>query len=124
MQLSEWTQSKVHRDAHVQYAKGYYSVPYRLIGKHLWLRATDTTLRIYYEHVLVAAHPRLTRPGTFSTVEDHLPPRRQALQSQDLQRCLQMTPAIGPYCHGVVHQLFLDRVLVNLRAVQNLLRLR
>ncbi|MBN6742505.1 IS21 family transposase [Acidithiobacillus sp. MC6.1] len=124
VQLSEWTRPKVHRDAHVQYAKGYYSVPYRLIGQTLWLRATDTTIRVYQEHALVATHPRLSQPGTFSTVADHLPPEGQAWQSHDLQWCLQMAKAIGPHCHGVVHQLFIDRVLVNLRTVQNILRLR
>ncbi|MEY2343157.1 IS21 family transposase [Acidithiobacillus sp. IBUN Pt1247-S3] len=124
VQLSEWSQPKVHRDAHVQYAKGYYSVPYHLIGQRLWLRATDTTIRVYHEHALIATHPRLTQPGTFSTVTDHLPPEGQAWQSHDLQWCLRMAQAIGPHCHGVVHQLFVDRVLVNLRAAQNLLRLR
>jgi len=122
--ISEWKQPKVHRDAHVQYAYCFYSVPFRLIGQQLWLRATDTTIRIYQEHELVATHPRLFQHGTASTVADHMPLEAQAWQSQDIQWCLRMAEAIGPHCYGVVHQLFADRVLVNLRTVQNILRLR
>ena len=123
-EISEWKRPKVHRDAHVQYAYCFYSVPFRLIGQQLWLRATDTTVRIYQEHELVATHPRLFQHGTASTVADHMPPEAQAWQSQDIQWCLRMAEAIGPYCYGVVHQLFADRILVNLRTVQNILRLR
>ncbi|OYV71753.1 MAG: IS21 family transposase, partial [Acidithiobacillus ferrivorans] len=123
-ELSEWKQPQVHRDGHVQYAYCLYSVPFRLVGQRLWLRATDTTIRIYQEHELVATHPRLFQHGTASTVADHLQPEAQAWQSQDIQWCLRMAEAIGPYCYGVVHQLFADRVLVNLRTVQNILRLR
>ena len=72
----------------------------------------------------MATHPRLFQHGTASTVADHMPPEAQAWQSQDIQWCLRMAEAIGPYCYGVVHQLFADRVLVNLRTVQNILRLR
>ncbi len=31
---------KVHHDAHVQFEKRLYSVPFRLLGQTLWLKAT------------------------------------------------------------------------------------
>ncbi|MEW8075346.1 MAG: IS21 family transposase, partial [Candidatus Sedimenticola endophacoides] len=37
--LATWAKVKVHRDAHVQYLKALYSVPYRLVGQTLWLKA-------------------------------------------------------------------------------------
>ena len=123
-EICTWARPKVGQDGHVQFARCHYSVPFRFVGQSLWLRATDTTVRIYAEHELVATHPRLFQAGSFATVLDHLPPEAEAWQRQDLQWCLEMARGIGPHCHGVVHQLFADRQLANLRPVQNLLRLR
>jgi len=69
-----WAKVKVHRDAHVQFEKCLYSVPFRLMGQSLWLKATQATVRIYRDHDLVAVHPRLTRPGSRSTLDDHISP--------------------------------------------------
>jgi transposase len=62
--LGVWAQVRVHRDCHVQFEKSLYSVPFRLVGSKLWLRATDTTVTIFSEHHLVAAHPRAQSIGT------------------------------------------------------------
>lgn len=121
--LATWARVKVHRDAHVQYAKCLYSVPFRLAGLSLWLKATDSMVQLYREHELVATHVRQTRPGSRSTVEDHMPPEAQAWQMHDAQWCLREAERIGPACHALVHAMFSDRVLVRLRAVQGLLGL-
>jgi len=71
----------------------------------------------------VACHPRLTRPGARSTVPDHLPPEALAWSLHDAQWCLDQAERIGPACHAVIHTLFGDRVLVNLRAAQGVPRL-
>lgn len=122
-QLASWAKVKVHRDAHVQHRQGYYSVPFRLVGQALWLKATDTMVQLYREHELVSTHARLLHPGDRSTVADHLPPEAQAWQSQDTQWCLAQAERIGPACHALVHALFSDNVLIRLRAVQGVLRL-
>jgi len=44
-ELATWARVKVHRDAHVQFQRAYYSVPFRLAGKDLWLKATATCQR-------------------------------------------------------------------------------
>jgi hypothetical protein len=77
-QLAEWAKVVVHRDAHVQHRYCLYSVPYRLMGQTLWLRAADTSVRIFHEHLLVATHPRLHTPGQRSTIREHLPPNALA----------------------------------------------
>ena len=123
-ELAVWTQVKVHRDAHVQFAKSLYSVPYRLIGKTLWLKATPTMVRCCLDHEVVATHPRLKRPGQRSTLRDHLPPDAAAYLMRDPQWCLQQARDIGPACLGVIQALFADRVLDNLRAAQGILRLQ
>ena len=121
--LATWTKVKVHRDAHVQFAKGLYSVPFRLMGQSLWLKATQTMICLFLEHELVASHPRQTRAGSRSTVADHMPPATLAWHLQDTQWCLTQAERIGAQCRALLERLFNDRVLENLRAAQGVLRL-
>lgn len=123
-ELATWAKVKVHRDAHVQYEYNHYSVPFRLAGSALWLKATDAMLTLYREHEVVATHVRATGRGQRKTVADHLPPAAQAWQMQDTQWCLKEAEQIGPACHALVHAMFGDTVLVRLRAVQGVLRLK
>ena len=62
-QLATWLKVKVHRDTHVQFEYNYYSVPFRLVGQALWLKASDTVVTMYLEHEPVATHVRLEAPG-------------------------------------------------------------
>ena len=123
-ELASWAKVKVHRDAHVQFQRNYYSVPFKLAGHALWLKATDTMVTLYRDQEPVAAHVRLTRAGERRTVADHLPEAAQAWQMQDTQWCLRCAEQIGPACYALVHALFGDRVLIKMRAVQGVLRLK
>jgi hypothetical protein len=121
--LAVWAKVKVHRDAHVQFDKCLYSVPFRLAGQTLWLKACDRMVTLYREHEPVASHPRQSKPGSRSTVQDHLPPAALAWNLQDTQWCLGEARRVGPHCLALVEGLFADAVLVNLRAAQAVLRL-
>lgn len=123
-ELAEWAKVKVHRDSHVQFEKCLYSVPFKLMGQSLWLKATPVTVRIYRDHELVAVHTRLFRPGSRSSIDDHLPPEAIAWKMRDPQWCLQQAEKIGAHCHQLIRTLFADRVLDNLRAAQGVIRLR
>jgi len=122
-EIATWAKVKVHRDAHVQFAKCLYSVPFRLMGQTLWLKATPATVRIYRDHELVATHPRLFKPGSRSTLDDHMPPEALAYKMRDPQWCLRQSERIGPACHALIQRLFAHRVLDNLRAAQGIIRL-
>jgi transposase len=122
-ELAVWARVTVHRDAHVQFEKALYSVPFRLMGQRLWLKATAATVCLFQQHQLVATHPRATRPGQRLTVRDHLPPEALAWTLAEPQHCLAAAEAIGPHCRQVIERLFADRVLDNLRAAQGVLRL-
>ncbi len=123
-QLATWAKVKVHRDAHVQYDYNYYSVPFRLVGQTLWLKASDTMVTLYREQEAVATHVRQTRRGERKTVDDHMPPQAQAWQLQDVKWCLAEAERIGPACFALVHALFGDAVLLRMRAVQGVLRFK
>lgn len=94
-ELAIWAKVKVHRDTHVQFEKCLYSVPFRLIGQSLWLKATPVTVRIYRDHEMVAVHPRLHRAGARSTQDDHLPPEAIAWKMRDPQWCLRQSEKVG-----------------------------
>jgi len=123
-ELARWSKVKVHGDCHVQHEKCRYSVPYRLVGQSLWLRAAETTVRIYRDQELAAIHPRLVRPGQRATVPEHMPPEAQAYRMQDPQWCLRQAEQVGPACHALIDQLFADRVLDNLRGAQGIVNFR
>lgn len=123
-ELATWTKAKVHRDAHVQFQNNYYSVPFRLTGQALWLKATDTMVTLYRDQEAVATHVRSNGHGQRKTVADHLPPEAQAWQMQDTQWCLKQAEQIGSACYALVHAMFGDHVLIRMRAVQGVLRLK
>ncbi len=120
---SFWAKAKLHGNCHVQFEKCYYSAPCRLVHRELWLRAKEKTVEIYHEHVLVAVHPRLHRPGSRSTIEEHLPPETVAYKMRDPQWCIKQAQGIGPRCLALIEALFADRVLDNLRSAQGVISL-
>lgn len=123
VEIAAWTHVKVHGNGHVQFEKAYYSAPFQLIGRALWLKATDTTVKLYHALALVACHARLHRPGQRSTVDDHMPPNALAYKLRDPQWCLRQAEAIGPACRALIERLFGSRVLDNLRAAQGIVAL-
>lgn len=122
-ELVTWAKHKLHGNCHLQFEKAFYSAPFRLVRKDLWVRATETTVKLFHDHQMVAVHPRLHRAGQKSTIQDHLPPEAIAYLMQDPQWCLKQAQAIGDSCNSLIKRLFADRVLDNLRAAQGILGL-
>ncbi len=121
--LGTWNEVRVHRDCHVQFDRGFYSVPFTLVGQRLWLRATDGTVAIYQDYRQVALHPRGRKPGQRSTVRDHLPPQAQAFFAHDRDWCVEQGTRIGPSCAALIERLLSDRIVERLRAAQAVLRM-
>jgi hypothetical protein len=59
---------KHHPDCHFVFDHAFYSAPHRLIGQKLWVRSADTSVQIFYQHELVASHPRAIRRGPRPTI--------------------------------------------------------
>jgi hypothetical protein len=107
----------------VQFERSLYSVPFRLIGQSLWLKAGANLVSLYQSHQLVATHPRALRAGARMTQPDHLPPDALAWSLVGPQQCLAAAERIGPRCRQLIEALFADRVLDKLRAAQGIVRL-
>ncbi len=122
-ELATWAKAKLHGNCHVQFEKAFYSAPFRLVRKELWLKVTENTVKIFHNLELVAVHPRLRKPGQQSSVADHLPPEALAYKMQDPQWCLKQAEQVGVHCKSLIETLFSDRVLDNLRAAQGIIGL-
>lgn len=121
--ISTWHQLKVHRDCHIQFDKAYYSAPFTLVGRRLWVQVSDNALAIYDQYQHVHTHPRALKPGMRTSTKDHLPPNAQAFLSHDRRWCLEQASGIGPATAAFIERLLSDQILERLRAAQNVLRL-
>ena len=121
--LATWKQAKLHPDCHVVFDHAFYSAPHRLIGQKLWVRAADTTVRIFHQHELVTTHARATRRGQRLTNPDHLPPAKVAGLLATPASCVRRAADIGPATSEVIGRLLGDRPLDRLRTVLGILKL-
>jgi transposase len=123
-ELATWAQAKVHGDCHIQVQKRRYSAPYKLVSQSLDVRLSEGTVRLYHQHALVATHPRLSKPGERSTVDEHLPPEHIAFKMRDPRWCREQAEQVGPYCLALIEKLFDNGVLDRLCAAQGIVGLR
>jgi len=121
--LGTWQRVTVHRDCHVQVDRSFYSAPFALAGKELWLRATDNTVALYEDYRHVYTHLRSRRPGQRMTVSDHLPPEARLFFERDRRWCCARATEVGPRCAELMDRLLSDRIAERLRAAQGLIAL-
>ncbi len=121
--LGTWHQVTLHRDCHVKFDYRLYSAPFALVGKVLWLRATDGAVALYDDFRHVATHCRGLKPGERKTVRDHLPPKAQAFFARDRQWLGMQADLVGASCAQLIDRLLSDKILERLRAAQGVIGL-
>jgi hypothetical protein len=119
--LGTWHRVVLHRDCHVQHDRAFYSAPFSLVGKTLWLRATDTVVVLYEDYRHVHTHLRAQRAGQRMTLADHLPPQARHFFERDRRWCATQAAGVGPRCTELIERLLGDRVAERLRAAQGVL---
>jgi transposase len=123
--LAIWKQNKLHRDCYVVFEGSYYSAPFRMIGKKLWLCAGTRQVRLFDDqYLLVATHERARKPGERLTHRDHLPPEKLPGLERNRETCLAQASQVGPSTHAVVERMLADPVLDRIHQVGRLLRLQ
>jgi transposase len=119
-EMVTWHQARVHMDTHVVFDKRLYSVPWRLIGQQVWIRASSSSIVIFAEDVRVAMHER-RGPSVRSTHEEHLPeeraPWRHRSRAYWEERADRIAPEVGEYIRAVFDS---DDVLSMLRVAQSM----
>jgi transposase len=120
--LGVWKKAKLHPDCHVTFDGAYYSAPYRLVGRTLWVRSNGRDVEIYHDYQRVVTHA-WGAPGVRRTTPAHYPPGKIAFLMATPAYCLERARKIGEATKTVVEELLTERPLDRLRAVQALLRL-
>lgn len=121
-EMAVWKRAKVHQDTHICHDGRLYSVPWRWVGKQVWVRATRTTVAIFGDDVRIATHdPR--DAGKRSTVESHLPEHRRDLRHRSADYWIQRAACVGPHSRDLIREIFdSDEVLSQLRKVQAIVK--
>ena len=113
-----WKQATLHSDSHIQIDYAFYSAPWRLLHRSLWVRCTAHSVSIYHEDQHLWTHARVAR-GQRSTVEAHLPEHRRDLRHRSREHWIRRARAIGPRTVKLTEAIFdSDDVLYQLRKVQ------
>lgn len=105
-----WKELKAGRNYHVTADTQRYSVPYRLAGRLLRVRFTQTTVTVFDGHDVVCEHRRLTgRKGQYSTLPEHVPPQHRNIDGLWSRRWFtDRARSFGPATVEVIEQI-LDR---------------
>ncbi|GAB3878101.1 hypothetical protein GCM10027612_01850 [Microbispora bryophytorum subsp. camponoti] len=119
--LAEWSRAKVAPDVHVKCGKALYSVPWKLIGQHVDIRATATMVQIFHNGELAKTHIRVDR-GRATDVADY-PPEKIAFHLRTPTWCRERAEQTGPATTQVITELLDGQALHRLRSAQAILAL-
>jgi transposase len=121
-QLAVWSTPKVAADSHVTVAGALYSVPWRLIGRRVDVRATDALVECFVDGELVKTHARVGK-GRRSTDWGDYPPEKVAFLQRTPAWCRHRADQTGPATSELVAGLLAGQALHHLRAAQGVLGL-
>jgi Mu transposase, C-terminal domain/Integrase core domain len=118
-----WSEAKVQRDFHVRAQNAFYSVPYRLAGQQVTVRADGTLVKIYHRGQVVRTHPQQPPGGRSSDAAD-FPPGTDVYARRDVDKLARMAAARGEAI-GIYAARILDTPLpwTRMRAVYALIGL-
>ena len=85
----------VHIDYHVQFDHHYYSTPFQLVSKKVDIRATSTTVEIFYKGKRIASHLRSYRRGKHTTAPEHRPKAHAAYAEWSPERIREWASSFG-----------------------------
>ncbi len=100
---------RVNIDYHIQLEKCFYSVPYKLVGKSVTICFTGTAVEIYYNNRRVAVHNRITRPGSYSTLSEHMPSAHRAYSGWSPSRLISWGESFGPNTRQLIEEILENR---------------
>lgn len=115
-----WKEAMVHRDSRILFQGHLYPVPWRFIGKKVWLRTTRLSVEIYSDDVRIAAHQRGVKVPK-EIYDTYLPEGRVDLRHRSKDYWLNRADAMGEEVGAYIREVFeLDDVLSMLRRVQSM----
>jgi hypothetical protein len=118
-----WSEAKVQRDFHVRAQNAFYSVPWRLAGQQVTVRADGTLVKVYHRGQVIRTHPQQPAGGRASDPAD-FPPDTDVYARRDVDKLAAMAAARGEAV-GIYAARILDIPLpwTKMRAVYTLIGL-
>ena len=118
-ELSETKFCKVHPDRTVCINLRFYSVPYVLVGKTVFVKIYANIIEIYYELEKIAVHPKLNKyKGEKSILSEHIPEAAQVYRGATTQYAIQQPGYIDPVFKEFIENLLKESPSGNLRKAQ------
>lgn len=119
---ASWYTPKVAPDAHIMVAGARYSVPFRLIGRQLDVRASESTITCFSDGELVKTHARVKK-GKRSTDWADYPPEKTTFLMRTPTWCRRRAGELGPATATLVDALLGQQALHHLRSAQGIIGL-
>jgi transposase len=94
-EYADWKRCRVNLDYHIEIAKHFYSVPYRLLRQEVEARITAKTVEVFHRGKLVATHLRSLRQHRPTTVAEHMPSSHRRYLDWTHERIQREAAAIG-----------------------------
>ena len=117
-ELAQWGKAKVQPNCHIAYQRKFYSVPFEHLGEEVDVRATQSTIEIFYHHQRISSHKRLLGKATYSTIKEHMPPDKLFFTDWNKDRFLHWSQSIGPST-GKVIELIIERAVIEQQAYRS-----
>ena len=108
---------QVHRDGHVEVAKGYYSVPPEYLGREVWVRWDSRLVRVFngrFEQI--AVHSRVAS-GRFNTSRVHLADEKISAVERGAEHLLSRATRIGHHAAGWASAMLKERGIEGVRVL-------
>jgi len=124
-ELAVWATPKVATDCHVSVDGALYSVPWRLVGRHVDVRSTPRLVEVFCDGELVKTHVRAQRGRRHTDWGDY-PPEKVAFLEKTPAWCRSRAVDAGPHVDQLVAELLsgpAGHAQHHLRAAQGVLRL-
>jgi transposase len=104
--LKEYTTAKVQYNHHIYLKpdKHYYSVPFQLTGKKVFVSYSNRFIEIYYDNQRVATHSRSLEVNGYTTNDLHRPASHLYVSEWSPKRFIQWGQKIGPNAGQVIEQ--------------------
>ena len=104
-----WKLATVNVDYHVEVERHYYSVPYQLVGEHVDVRISASTIEIFHRGRRVASHLRSATHGHHTTDAAHMPAAHRRYAEWTPGRIVRWAEQTGPATAALAAEILRSR---------------
>ena len=108
-EFATWKVAKVNIDYHIEADHHYYSVPYQLVGKRVDVRASASTIEVFFRHKRVASHLKSPKAYRHTTDPAHMPESHRRYARWTPSRIVSWAESTGPSAAKLVEEILSSR---------------